>query len=80
MNEKMDCKDLVEVVTDYIEGTLEPDLVRTLDAHLPDCPACVEYIAQMRKTMELAGRITVDDVSPEAEQALLDVFRNVRRR
>lgn len=69
------CKQLVELITDYLEGALpEPDRVR-LDAHLTLCHGCSSYLEQMRRTIELTGMLTEDQIPPEGKQDLLGVFR-----
>ena len=69
------CQELVELVTDYLEGALEPADLRRFEEHIADCGKCTEYLAQLRATIEVTGRITSGDISPEAESALLDAFR-----
>lgn len=71
----INCQELVELVTDYLEGALDPADLRRFEEHLADCGKCTEYLAQLRATIRAVGRITPDDLSPEAEAALLDVFR-----
>jgi anti-sigma factor RsiW len=73
--EQLSCQELVELVTDYVEGALSQDEHARVDRHLETCQGCQTYVEQMRQTIELTGRLTVDDVSPEAELALLDAFR-----
>ena len=52
--EEMSCKELVEVITDYLEGTMsERDRIR-FDAHLEECPWCIEYLDQMRQIVRRA--------------------------
>jgi anti-sigma factor RsiW len=70
------CQELVELVTDYLEGALEPGDLRRFEEHTADCGKCTEYLAQMRATITAVGRVTPDDLSPEVEQELLHVFRN----
>ena len=50
-NDEMTCKELVEVVTDYLEGGCPSAERARLEAHLAECPYCVEYIEQMRQTI-----------------------------
>ena len=50
------CQQVVELVTDYLEGALSPAEHRRFEAHLAGCPHCTEYLAQMRETIRLAGR------------------------
>lgn len=47
------CQELVELVTDYLEGELDPDLLEAFHEHISDCGNCAEYLLQMRRTIEL---------------------------
>ena len=74
------CRELVELVTDYFEGRL-PDGDRVLfEAHLADCGHCVEYVAQMRRTIDLLGELPAEAIEPAREAELLAAFRDWRRR
>lgn len=70
------CKELVELVTDYLEGTLSPEQRARFDEHLLDCGGCRNYIAQMRKTIHMTGMLSKEDITPEAEDELLRIFRD----
>lgn len=73
------CQDLVEAVTDYLEGALSPSTRARLERHLRRCDGCDRYLAQIRRTIELTGRLTVDDIEvlgAEARNRLLDTFRD----
>jgi anti-sigma factor RsiW len=72
------CRELVELVTEYLEGTLDSDTRAEFEAHLAICPGCMEYVQQMRTTLHLVGDIPVDDLSDEAKAALLAAFRDFR--
>jgi anti-sigma factor RsiW len=79
-NDEMSCRELVEVVTDYLEGKLpERDRAR-LEAHVAECPYCEEYIAQMRETIEALGDLPADSLDPARERELLEAFRGWRGR
>lgn len=69
------CQRVVEMVTDYLEDALSAADRRRLDAHLAGCPHCTEYLAQMRETIRLAGRLAPEDLTPEMRTDLTDVFR-----
>jgi anti-sigma factor RsiW len=72
------CKELVEIITDYLEGTLpERDRAR-FDAHILTCPPCREYVAEMRTTLQLTGRLTVDSISSSARDELLRAYRRMK--
>jgi anti-sigma factor RsiW len=74
----MTCRELVELVTAYFEGALSLEDRMRFEAHLTDCDGCSTYVEQMRRTIELTGTLRVDDVSPVAEQVLLQTFRDWR--
>ena len=72
----MDCQDLVEVVTAYFDGAMTPEEREIFEHHLEECDGCVNYIAQMRTTVELTGTLKPDDIAPETMQTLLAAFRS----
>jgi len=75
---EMACKELVEVITDYLEGTLpERDRVR-FDAHILTCEPCREYVEEMRATLRLTGRLTVESISASKREGLLRAFRRMK--
>ena len=74
--EAFSCQELVELVTDYLEGALSPADLQRFEEHIGGCDACTEYLAQFKRTIELTGTLTPDDVTPEAEAELLGVFRS----
>lgn len=72
------CQEVVELVTDYLEGALPAADRRRLEAHLADCPHCTEYLAQIRATIRLTGRVTPEDLSPAMRTDLTDLYRRWR--
>jgi anti-sigma factor RsiW len=69
------CAEIVELITDYLEGELpEPERGR-FEEHISSCPPCREYLHQMRATVEVAGRLTRDEVPEPTMDALLEAFR-----
>ena len=72
---EMPCRELVELVTEYLEDTLPPgDRVR-FEAHLEDCEYCTTYLDQMRTTIRLVGRLPEESMDPAALQTLRTAFR-----
>jgi anti-sigma factor RsiW len=69
------CQQAVELVTDYLEGALPQAARRRFERHLAGCPHCTEYLAQMRATIELAGRISPDDLSPQMRDEFIALYR-----
>ena len=74
----LSCQELVEVVTDYLEGRLPDDEVARVDAHLALCPPCVHYLEQIRVLLRLGGEERDREV-PSLVQHLLPAFRSYRR-
>jgi anti-sigma factor RsiW len=79
-NDEMTCRELVEVVSDYLEGRLPAGDKRRLEEHLRECPYCVAYIDQMRQTIAALGELTEESISPETRGALREAFRGWRQR
>jgi anti-sigma factor RsiW len=69
------CQQAVELVTDYLEGTLSRTARRRFEAHLAGCPHCTEYLAQMRETISLTGRLAPEDLSAQMRDEFVDLFR-----
>jgi anti-sigma factor RsiW len=76
----LNCRELVELVTAYLEGDLSAGERKRFDAHLSGCEGCTMYVEQMRRTIVLTGTLSVDDVPPAAEEALLRAFRDWKAR
>jgi predicted anti-sigma-YlaC factor YlaD len=73
--QELTCKELVELITEYLEGTiLSADKAR-FEAHLILCTACRIYLDQMRATIHTLGRLGEESISPEAKNNLLRAFR-----
>ena len=68
------CRELVELVTDYLEGALSPELQARFENHIAGCDGCTTYLAQMRETIRLTGTLREQQISPEARAALLQAF------
>ena len=77
--ESLSCQELVELVTDYLEGALDERDLRAFDAHLAACDGCTAYLEQMRTTIRLVGTLTTKDLSKDAETVLLEAFRGWKR-
>jgi len=69
------CQQAVELVTDYLEGTLSRSARRRFEAHLAGCPHCTEYLAQMRETIGLTGRLAPEDLSPQMRDEFVELYR-----
>jgi predicted anti-sigma-YlaC factor YlaD len=70
------CQEVVEVVTDYLEGKLPPEDVAIFEAHLAICDGCQYYLDQIRITIATVGRIEDEAVPAELRDTVLGAFRN----
>jgi hypothetical protein len=77
---ELTCQELVEVVTDYLEGGMPAERRLLLEEHLAFCDWCQTYLKQLQETIRLTGTLREDDVRPEARDALLRVFRDWKGR
>ena len=77
--EELTCQELVELVTDYLEGALPPADRARFEDHLAACEGCAIYLDQMRRTVAVVGALREDHLEPDARDALLAVFRDFRR-
>jgi anti-sigma factor RsiW len=71
----MDCHELVELLTAYLDGTLDPDTRERVDMHLLECDGCQNYLQQFRETVRTVGKIRNDELDPAFRQRLLDAFK-----
>ncbi len=69
------CQEMVELVTDYLDGTLSRSDRRRFEAHLRGCPNCTAYLEQMRATIRAMGALHPDDLPTVAREELIDLYR-----
>jgi anti-sigma factor RsiW len=72
------CREAVSLMSDYIDGVLDERDRARLDAHLADCPLCTEYLAQLRVTIDALGHAEPDDLSDDAIDEFVEVYRRWR--
>jgi anti-sigma factor RsiW len=77
--EALTCRELVELVTEYLEGALSAGDRARFDDHIAECVDCTAHLNQMRRTLRVVGRLTEGSLRPEARDALLTAFRDWRR-
>ena len=75
LSRDLTCAEVVELVTEYLEGGLSPDERERFEEHLGVCDLCASYLEQMRVTITSTGRLREEDLAPEVEDALVRVFR-----
>ena len=73
---ELTCQEFVELVTDYLEGRMAPAVRARFEGHLAICDACQTYVDQMRQSLAALGRLSEEELSGEARDALLAAFRD----
>jgi len=74
----MTCRQVVELMTDYLEGALSPEERSRFEEHIAGCDGCTAYLAQLRRTKEILGRSAAEPVPPAIQAELLEAFRDWR--
>lgn len=79
MEAEMTCRELVELVTEYLEGTLPQDTRQRMEKHLSGCDGCTHYLEQMRQTIQLTGQVREDNLTAQQRDDLLRLFRDWKK-
>ena len=74
--EALSCQEIVELVTDYLEGAIEPEEHASVEQHLVGCTKCDAYLDQIRATIRLVGRVDAASLSAETRRGLVEAFRS----
>jgi anti-sigma factor RsiW len=72
------CQEMVELITDYLEGALTHSQRKRFEAHLAGCEHCTEYLRQMRVTIRLTGRLRAEDLTPAMREEFTELYRSWR--
>jgi predicted anti-sigma-YlaC factor YlaD len=75
---QIDCIEIVELVTNYLEGALDQATRHEIEAHLVLCAPCQIYLDQMRATIDVLGHVPVETLTDEAKSDLVSAFRDFR--
>ena len=70
------CRQAVQLMADYIDGRLSDSDVKRLEVHLAACPHCSEYLAQLRVTIDVFGRVEPEALTDDALDELVDLYRS----
>jgi anti-sigma factor RsiW len=77
--EDITCREIVQLVTDYLEGALPPDRTESVEMHLAYCNGCLNYLDQMRAAIRLSGSLTEEAFPSELQAELVRAFGKVGR-
>lgn len=73
---ELTCKELVELVNDYLFGALSASDRARFELHVTTCDACAAFIAQMQTTVAVTGRLSEDSLDGATRRELLAMFRD----
>ena len=76
MTVAISCQELVELVTDYLEGALDDETRARFEHHVAQCDGCTAYLEQMRQTAKLVGRLHEDHIGEPSRTKLMNAFRD----
>jgi anti-sigma factor RsiW len=79
LNRELVCEEAVRLVTDYLEGSLTARQRRRFERHLRGCPNCTAYLAQIRATIAIVGRVDADELPPNTREDLVQLYRRYRQ-
>jgi anti-sigma factor RsiW len=74
----VNCRQVVELMTDYLEGVLSPVERARFEEHIAGCDGCRAYLQQLRTTRRVLGRLADEPVPAAVERELLEAFRSWR--
>jgi anti-sigma factor RsiW len=73
---RLTCQQVVELVTEYLDGVMEPARRARFEAHLDGCDGCTAYLEQFRTTIAVVGSLAVSDIPAPVKSELLSAFRH----
>ena len=73
---RLSCRDVVDLLTDYLDGALPPLTHERVEAHLATCPDCTAYLEQIRATIDVVGRLREEDLPEPMRDDLMRAFRD----
>jgi len=80
VNTEFSCQEMIEVVTNYLDGALPPDEQQRFDRHLSRCAGCNTYVDQIRETIRQTGMVPREEsLSPVLREQIVEQFRNWKR-
>ncbi|MFC7673524.1 anti-sigma factor family protein [Mycolicibacterium sp. GCM10028919] len=72
----MDCNQFVELVTAYLDGSLDVETRSRFDTHVLECDGCDNYLQQFRTTVATLGKVDDSDLNPAFRDRLMNAFRD----
>jgi len=74
------CREITNLLADYLEGSLDPQTAEALEAHLSDCRTCDNFMATYKTTTALLRDLGQEEVPEELKDRVLRFFRERQAR
>ena len=74
------CRDVANLLHDYVEGALKSNVSQQLDAHLADCPGCIASLKTYQQTIDLSKDLRCEDIPPELQHKLRSFLKGKLRK
>lgn len=78
MTPPLSCQQVVELVTDYLDGALDSQTAALVEEHLAQCPGCHTYLEQIKQTINILGTVHHDQLSASTRAGLMTAFADIR--
>lgn len=75
MTHEISCKELVDLVADYMDEAISDDARAKFEQHLSECGYCSAYVQQMHLTVKLTNKLTEPEADQPAPDELMNIFR-----
>jgi predicted anti-sigma-YlaC factor YlaD len=72
---QLNCQEVVELVTDYLEQALLPEMQAQFEEHIAECPGCDTYLEQVQQTIVMLRKLSEQQMFPKTKQELVEIFR-----
>jgi predicted anti-sigma-YlaC factor YlaD len=76
---EMTCREMVELMSDYLDGALDAPVLARFEEHLTGCGGCTNALEQLRTSLRVAGSLREEPIVDERRELLRSVFRDWRR-
>lgn len=76
---ELTCREMVELMTDYLEDAMSPETRAKFERHLAACDGCTSYLAQLRESIRATGMLTKEQIPADQKEELLRAFRDWHR-
>jgi len=75
----MTCRELTELLNDFVSGDLLPEHRERLQQHLNDCPPCLVYLETYKLTIKLTRSLPCQPLPPQLKERLRLVLKEIKR-